>query len=134
MLTKVIQMAKTGASGIAASVFDFAVLIAVVELASLPVAVAAFIAAALGAVLGFVITKVWAFDDRGPVDTRQVAAYAAVAVSNAIAVAVLLQLLVTGTGLVYPVAKAMASIAVFALWSYPAQARWVFAKGEFYAV
>ena len=134
MVTKLIQMLKTGLSGVAASAIDFAVLIALVEVVGLPVAIAAFLAAAVGAVVGFCITKTWAFADRAPVDSRQVGAYATVALGNAILVATLLHLLVTGSGVLYPVAKVVASLAAFALWSYPAQARWVFTKGEHYAV
>lgn len=134
VLTKLSQIVKTGLSGMAASIIDFAALIALVELASISIVVAALLAAAAGAVVGFVITKLWAFQDREPADPRQITAYTAVALGNAFLVAVVLKLLVAMAGVVYPIAKVLASIVAFALWSYPAQARWVFAKGERYAM
>ncbi len=134
MLTKLSQIIKTGLSGIAATMIDFVALIALVELASVSIVVAALVAAGVGAVVGFVITKQWAFKDRGPTDTRQITAYTVVAVGNAFLVAVVLKLLVALSGVFYPIAKVLASVVAFALWSYPAQARWVFSKGERYAL
>ena len=127
-------MVKTGLSGVAASTVDFIALIVLVEVVGLPVAVAAFAAAGLGGVVGFAISKGWAFDDPRPTEFRQVAAFAGVALGNAILVVAFLQLLVSGSSVAYPIAKAAASLVAFVLWSYPAQAQWVFTKGEHYAI
>lgn len=133
MLAKLHEMVKTGLSGIAASVVDLIALVTLVEIVDLPVGVAAFVAAALGGVIGFAISKGWAFDDQRPTEFRQVAAFAGVALGNAILVVAFLQLLVSGSSVAYPVAKGAASLVAFVLWSYPAQAQWVFSKGEHYA-
>ena len=134
MLKKPKQMLKAALGGVTATVVDFVVLFLLVELAGVSVVVAAFVAAVVGGCAGFAVAKLWAFEDRSPVARRQVAAFAGVAVSNAVLVAGLLRVLVVTLGLVYPVAKILASIASFVLWSYPAQSRWVFGKGERYAV
>ncbi len=125
-------MMKTGLSGIAATLVDVLSLIVLVEIVGLSVAPAAFLSAALGAMCGFVFAKFWAFGDRTPLGIRQVAAYAGVAFGTASMVSVSVHLLVI-LGTAYLMAKLVASASVFALWSYPAQARWVFAKGGRYA-
>jgi putative flippase GtrA len=129
---RVQQMMRTGLSGAAATVVDVIALIALVEAVGMGVGWAALMAAGTGAMFGFVMAKFWAFGDRAPLTLRQVAAYAVVAGGAAVLVAISIHLLVV-FGAAYLMAKLIASIGVFALWSYPAQARWVFAKGNYYA-
>jgi putative flippase GtrA len=125
-------MMRTGLSSVAATVVDVIALIVLVEVMGVGVGWAALLAAGTGAVFGFTMAKFWAFGDRAPLTFRQVAAYAVVAGGAAALVAISIHLLVV-FGAAYLMAKLIASVGVFALWSYPAQARWVFAKGKHYA-
>lgn len=125
-------MMKTGLSSLAATVVDVISLIVLVEVVGLGVGMAALVAAGLGGVCGFVMAKFWAFDDRAPLTVRQVTAYAVVSGGAAVLVAISIHMLVI-FGAAYLMAKLIASVGVFALWSYPAQTRWVFAKGKHYA-
>jgi putative flippase GtrA len=123
---------RTGLSGLAATVVDVIVLIMLVEVVGMGVGWAALMAAGTGGVCGFVMAKFWAFGDRAPLAARQVLAYGVVVGGAAALVAISIHLLVI-FGAAYLMAKLIASVGVFALWSYPAQARWVFAKGNYYA-
>ena len=120
------KLVKTGLSGIAASMVDVVALVCLIEFAGLSIVLSAFVSAGLGAACGFVITKFWAFRDSRPIGLGQVAAYATVAGGNAILVSVSIHVLVI-FGAAYLLAKLIASAGAFALWSYPAQSRWVFA-------
>jgi len=102
-------------------------MIALVELGRVPVAVAAFLAAATGAVVNFTGNKLWSFQDRTPTAFRQLAAYVLVCIATWSFVALAVHLLFT-VGTPYVLAKAVAQILVFISWSYPAQARFVFAS------
>jgi putative flippase GtrA len=118
-------MLGAGLGGAVGSSADIAVLIALVE-SGVRVAGAAFLGAATGAVVCFVVNKRWAFRDRSPVTLRQVASFAAVAAVTATLMAIAMHLAVEGAGVPYLAAKALCAAAVFVVWSYPAQRRLVF--------
>lgn len=118
-------MAASG--GIAATLLDSSAL-ALLLFVGAPVAPAAFMAALLGAALGFAMNKFVAFADGSPVDVSQVARYAAVAVVNAAITAALMRFAVEGLKVPPMLAKAVCAAVVFAIWSYPAQRRFVFAR------
>ena len=126
VVSKAGRILRTGISGFTAAIFDLIALIFMVEIVELPVGWAAFLAAAVGAVVGFTMSKCWAFRDRGPVRKRQIGAYAVVALGSAVAVAFTVHVLAVIVGMLYLLAKGIAAVLVFALWSYPAQARLVF--------
>ena len=79
-----------------------------------------------GAVTNFTVNKYWAFAERTPIDPRQVVAYALVSLMTALFVANAVHVLAVIVGVPYLGAKGIAAVLVFALWSYPAQARFVF--------
>lgn len=124
---------KTAVSSVASTMVDVASLAALIEVLGVPVGAAAFCAAAVGALVNFMATKFWAFSDRSPLAPRQVAAYALMAAGAAALVALCIHLLVNGAGVAYLLAKAIAAVLVFLVWSYPVQARFVFSKGGSYA-
>jgi len=122
---KLPRAVRTAITSLASTIADLATLITLVEGFGCAVGVAAFASAMVGAVVGYVLGKNWAFRDRSPVRVRQIAAFALVALGTALFVASCVQLL-SGLGVPYLAAKAVAAIAVFAAWSYPAQKRIVF--------
>lgn len=96
----------------------------------MPVAVAAFTGAVLGAGLSFAINKYLAFRDHSPIASRQVGAFIAVALGTALLMALSMQLVAVGFGVPYLLAKAICAITLFFTWSLPAQRRWVFQRSE----
>jgi len=119
------RILRTGLAGLVATTVDVTTMVALVELCRLPVGIAAFLGAVAGAKVGFLISKYWAFRDDSPIAPRQVGAYAGVALGTAVCVALVVTVL-SGAGLPYLAAKAIASISTFVCWSYPAQSRLVF--------
>lgn len=117
-------MPKAALSGIAATIIDLLALVVLVERFSLPVSPAVGIAALAGASLNFMLNKHWAFQEDSTTSTTQVVQFIAVALVTAL----LLSLGVTlfPTSCPYVVAKLTCSIAVFLLWTYPVQAKFVF--------
>jgi len=111
--------------GIAGTAVDLGVLVLLVEHGA-PVPVAAFAGAASGAGVCFAANKYWAFRDRSPLSVRQVGSFGLVALTTAVIMAIAMQVAAVWLGLPYLVAKALCAAAVFCLWSYPAQRRFVF--------
>jgi putative flippase GtrA len=128
VVSKTARIVRTGISGLTAAIIDLASLVALVELVEMPVGWAAFLASAVGAVVGFTMSKYWAFRDPNPIRTRQIGAYALVALLSAISVAFTVHVLVVIIGMLYLLAKGVAAVLVFAVWSYPAQSRLVFPR------
>jgi putative flippase GtrA len=121
------QMATAGLGGIAATVVDVSSLVLMVKHGT-PVALAAFIAAACGAAVGFTINKYIAFRDRSPITFKQVGRFALVAVATALLMAFAMQLIAVKLGAPLLVAKLICSAVVFIAWTYPAQRRLVFRR------
>jgi len=121
------QMATAGLGGIAATVVDVFSLLLMVKHGT-PVALAAFIAAACGAAVGFTMNKYIAFRDRSPISVEQLARFAAVAVATALLMAAAMHVLAVHYGLDVVVAKVVCSALVFLAWTYPAQRRLVFRR------
>ncbi len=118
-----------GCSGALSCAIDVALLVLLVEKLSIPVGVAAFLAATAGAVASFAINKTWAFRDRSPVQASQVAGFALVALGSAMGTATFVQLSVS-VGLPYLTAKALGAALLFLCWSYPIQSRLVFRRSR----
>ncbi len=121
------EMAVAGLGGICATVVDVSLLVLMVEHGT-AVALAAFIAAACGAAVGFVMNKYIAFRDRSPVSARQLGRFACVAVATALLMAAAMQIIAVQLGAPYLVAKVLCSALVFVAWTYPAQRRIVFRR------
>lgn len=119
------QMATAGLGGIAATAVDVGALVFLVEHGT-PVALAAFVAAATGAGVGFVANKYIAFRDRSPVSLQQLARFGFVAMLTAVLLATCMHLVAVKLGAPYLVAKLLCSALVFVAWTYPAQRKLVF--------
>jgi putative flippase GtrA len=112
--------------GTTSTVLDVLVLALLVR-AGVDVALAAFLGAAAGAGLCFVVNKYVAFRDHRPIDARQVMTFAAVAFGTALFMAVTMHVACVHGHVPYLVAKLFCGLLVFACWSYPAQRHLVFA-------
>lgn len=121
------QMFTAGLGGIAATVVDMSALVLMVK-GGLPVPAAAFLAAAAGAAVGFLMNKHIAFRDRSPITVQQLARFGGVAVATALLMAVAMQLFAVKLGVPLLAAKALCSALVFVAWTYPAQRKLVFVR------
>jgi putative flippase GtrA len=92
------------------------------------VPVATFIAALAGAATNFVLNKYVAFRDHSPVDLRQLARFGFVAVAAALLMSVAMKIVAVSLGVPVVFAKLACAAVVFAIWTYPAQRRLVFAR------
>jgi putative flippase GtrA len=122
------QVVGAAAGGIAATVADVAVLAALVQLARCPIPIAAFLASAVGAAVGFIVNKYFAFRDHSPITFSQVARFAMVAGATAVLMALLMKWVAVDLHVPYLYAKVLCALAVFVAWTYPAQRRLVFAR------
>jgi putative flippase GtrA len=120
------RLATSGLAGLGATAVDVAALAAQVHRGA-PVALAAFVAATIGACVGFTLNKYVAFRDRSPMRFAQLARFAIVALGTALLVAGGMELFAVQLHVPFLAAKAICSICVFAAWTYPAQRRLVFA-------
>jgi putative flippase GtrA len=119
------QMFAAGLGGLAATIADVSSLVLMVETGT-RVELAAFVAAGLGAAIGFTFNKYVAFRDRSPLALEQLARFAVVAVATAVLMAIAMHVVAVRLGAPYVVAKLACSALVFLAWTYPAQRRLVF--------
>jgi putative flippase GtrA len=124
---KLREMAAAGMGGIAATAVDVTLLVQLVKHGT-AVALAAFIAAASGAAVGFTMNKYIAFRDRSPISVEQCARFGGVAVVTALLMAGAMQLFAVHLGFPVLVAKLVCSATVFLAWAYPAQRYLVFRR------
>lgn len=125
-MTTTRKVFKGGVSGIAATCVDLTALVALVEIFGVHVTFAAFFGAAAGAVVNFVINKFWTFRCTRPIDYKQVSVFALVALGTCLFVAGAVHVLAVWMGIPYVLAKGVAAVMAFLLWTYPAQAKLVF--------
>ena len=118
-------MIASSFGGAAATAVDVGALVLQVKHGT-PVALAAFISASLGAVVGFLLNKHIAFRDRRKVTVIQMARFGFVAVATALLMAVCMQITAVKLGVPTVMAKLICSALVFVAWTYPAQRRLVF--------
>jgi putative flippase GtrA len=121
------QLLTAGFGGVVATLFDISALVLMVESGG-AVPVAAFFAAAAGAAMNFVLNKYVAFRDRSPITLQQLTRFGLVAVATAMLMAVAMQIVAVQLGVQYMLAKLICAVAVFIVWTYPAQRSLVFAK------
>lgn len=119
------QMCAAGVGGAAATAVDVGTLVLLVEHGT-PIPLAAFVAAAAGAVVCFTLNKYIAFRDRTPVTWQQVGRFGFVAVATALLMALAMEVFAVKLRVPYLVAKVICSALVFLAWTYPAQRRLVF--------
>lgn len=122
------QMVTAGVNGMVTTATDLAVLVMLVELVAMSSPVAAFIAAAVGAVVNFGLNKYLAFRDKTPITIEQVVRFAAVAAATGLLMALAMKVIAVELGVPYLVARVLGGIGVFVAWTYPAQRRLVFAR------
>lgn len=121
------QRRVLGASvgGTTSTAVDVLVLILLLR-AGVDVALAAFLGAAAGAGICFLINKYVAFRDHSPIDLRQVGMFSVVAFGSALLMALTMHVACNQAHLPTLAAKLICGLLVFACWSYPAQRRLVF--------
>lgn len=121
------ELLAASTSGILSTGIDLgALLLLVGHHVSVPVAT--FVAALTGAVANFALNKYVAFRDRSPINLRQLARFHAVFVVAALLMAGAMELVVARLGAPMIAAKLACAALVFAVWTYPAQRRFVFAR------
>lgn len=120
------ELVTAGFGGVAATIVDIAVLVALVELVAMAIPVAAFLASGAGATMNFVLNKYLAFRDRSPITLAQCLRFGAVAVATALLMALAMKLVAVELGVPYVAAKLLCAVTVFLVWTYPAQRRLVF--------
>jgi len=113
-----------GVLGTGADVLTLMGLVAV----GVSIPVAAFLGAAMGAVVCFVLNKYVAFKDRSPINLEQLARFGFVAVTTAFLLAVMMKLVAVELGVPVLPAKLVCAAIVFFAWTFPAQRRLVFSK------
>ena len=119
------KMLAAGVSGGAATVMDVSTLVLLVQHGT-PVALAAFVACAAGAVVCFTLNKYIAFRDRSRITWQQLGRFGLVAVTTAVLMALSMELFAVKLGVPYLLAKVICAVLVFVAWGYPAQRRLVF--------
>lgn len=124
------EMLAAGFGGAVATGVDVGALVLLVSVLHVAIPAAAFVAATLGAVAGFLMNKHVAFRDRTPVTLRQLVRFGFVAVSTALLMALMMKLVAVDLHVPYLVAKLVCAAAIFIAWTYPAQRRLVFARRD----
>lgn len=119
------QMCAAGMGGAAATAVDVGMLVLLVKHGT-PIPLAAFVAAAAGAVVCFTLNKYIAFRDPAPVTWQQLGRFGFVAVATALLMALAMDIFAVKLRIPYLVAKVICSAIVFLAWTYPAQRRLVF--------
>ena len=121
------ELLTAGIAGALGTGLDLAVLVLLVgHQVSIPLAT--FIAALAGAAANFALNKYVAFRDRSPISLGQVARFHFVAVVAALLMAAAMKIATANLGVPVVAAKLACAAVVFAIWTYPAQRRLVFAR------
>jgi putative flippase GtrA len=118
----------SGISGVASTAVDVVVLVVLVA-QHVTIPVATFLAALTGAGVSFLLNKYVAFRDRSPLRFAQLVRFDLVAIVAALLVAGAMKLVACTLGVPVVAAKLGCAVLVFAVWTYPAQRRLVFARG-----
>lgn len=115
------------ASAFIATAVDFTAMVALVELVGAPPPLATLVAAAIGGITNFILSRRWAFHElhRGSA-SGQAFRYALVCAGGALLNACLLRVALLLGGGSYVAARVLGSILVSALYTYPLHTRFVF--------
>jgi putative flippase GtrA len=122
------ELVTAGIAGIVATGVDIGVLVLLVA-RHVPTPLATFIAALAGAATNFTLNKYVAFRDRSPISLGQIVRFDVVAVVAALLMAAAMKVATANLGVPVVAAKLACAAIVFAIWTYPAQRRLVFARG-----
>lgn len=121
------ELLAAGVGGVVATGVDLGVLVLLVE-RHVSIPVAAFMAAAAGAVMNFVLNKYIAFRDPSRITAQQLSRFGVVAVATAMLMALAMKIVAVELGVPYLLAKVVCAAVIFAAWTYPAQRRLVFSR------
>lgn len=121
------ELVIAGCAGVVGTGLDVAVLVQMVK-HGVSIPVASFLAALMGAATIFLLNKYVAFRDHSPINVSQLARFGFVAVSAALLMAVAMNVVAVKFAVPVVVAKLACAAIVFAVWTYPAQRRLVFAR------
>ncbi|CAN5739816.1 hypothetical protein BH11MYX3_BH11MYX3_23670 [soil metagenome] len=121
------ELLVAGFGGAVGTGVDVAALVLLVK-HGVSVPVATFLAALGGAATNFVLNKYVAFKDHSPINLRQLSRFGFVAVAAALLMAGAMSIVSVKLGVPVVVAKLACAAVVFAIWTYPAQRRLVFAR------
>ena len=119
---------SAGLAGVVATTLDVGLLVLLVR-HQMAIPLAAFIAALAGAALNFAVNKYIAFRDTSPINLPQLLRFNVVVVVAALLMAGAMKLVAVRLGVPMVMAKLVCAALVFALWTYPAQRRFVFPQG-----
>jgi putative flippase GtrA len=122
------ELLTAGIAGALGTALDLGLLVSLVG-HQVPIPLATFIAALAGAATNFTLNKYVAFRDRSPLTLGQVARFDLVAVVAALLMAAAMKIATASLGVPVVAAKLTCAAIVFAIWTYPAQRRLVFARG-----
>jgi putative flippase GtrA len=122
------ELLTAGIAGVVGTGIDLGVLVLLVA-RHLSIPLATFIAALAGAATNFTLNKYVAFRDRSPISIGQVARFHFVAVVAALLMAAAMKIATANLAVPVVAAKLACAAVVFAVWTYPAQRRLVFARG-----
>jgi len=126
---KIQRAVLSGVSGVASTGVDVAVLLVLVA-QHVTIPVATFLAALTGAGASFLLNKYVAFRDPSPLRLSQLVRFDLVAIVAALLVAGAMKVVAVTMGVPVLAAKLACAALVFAVWTYPAQRRLVFARAE----
>ncbi|MEP6652270.1 MAG: GtrA family protein [Myxococcales bacterium] len=122
--------ARSNVTSLFTTALDFATLIGLTELAGVNYVVATWLGTVVGALSNFLINRNWAFRARGKHYGPQFARFLLVQVAaSAFHTGGVWGLTTTG-GVPYPISKAIVSVAVYLLWNYPLNRRFVFSHSR----
>ena len=122
------ELLTAGIAGTLGTGLDLGLLVLLVG-HHVPIPLATFMAALAGAATNFTINKYVAFRDRSPLSLGQVARFDFVALVAALLMAAAMKIATARLGVPVVAAKLACAAVVFAIWTYPAQRRLVFARG-----
>ena len=126
-MKKAREVLTAGIAGAVGTAVDIGVLVVLVGHHA-PIPLATFIAALVGAATNFTLNKYVAFRDRSPISVAQIVRFDVVAVVAALLMAAAMKLATANIGAPVVPAKLACAALVFAIWTYPAQRRLVFAR------
>jgi putative flippase GtrA len=122
------ELLAAGLGGVVASMVDVVTLVILVRHTSASIPLAAFLAAGAGAVVCFVLNKFVAFRDRSPVTVEQVLRFGLVSLATGLLTAGAMKVVAVDLQVPVVAAKAICAAAVFVVWTFPAQRRFVFKR------
>jgi putative flippase GtrA len=118
------------AGAVAATVVDFAAMIAVVERLGFSPVAGTVVGASLGAITNFLLGRVWVFPRHSGHWAAQGSRYAVVSAASAGWNALGEHLAHDVAGMQYVLARVVVSIVVSLLWNFPMHRRFVFREGR----